>query len=410
MPLLMNERRMKNMMQKEGLDAIVASTAENIQYLSDSTVSGYVVLPFEKNLDPFIVTWVAYADKVVDSKTWVKDVKYTGTFFFEYFPEARMTEFENRMRAQVSPIQKDVENWYKLQHGGVEGVPGLADKLLEGLKERNLEKATIGLEESGTTVKGFESLKNKLPKAKLVFADKVFNYSRMVKTPHELQLFREGTPMVERGIKAAVAIAKEGVTEQEIFNEYKRTVVSEGAGVAYNQIVEVGHRSIMPTCGVGVDRSTRLEKGDMIRFNPNLVLKNHPFHMGRTVVLGEPKDSKLRLYYKAILTGEDAELAAIKPGVKASEIFTACENAVKAGGIPHFRRHHVGHALGLGPAYDQPILSFNDNTVLDEGMVFNLEPNYFEFGLGGLQLEDTLAVTKNGYELFTTTSRDLWII
>ena len=43
-------------------------------------------------------------------------------------------------------------------------------------------------------------------------------------------------------------------------------------------------------------------------------------------------------------------------------------------------------------------------------MTFNLEPNYFELCLGGLQLEDTLAVTKNGYELFTTTSRDLWTI
>ena len=410
MPLLMNEKRMKSSMEKEGLDAIVASTRENVQYLSDSILSGYAVLPFEKNTEPFIVTWVAYADMVVDSGTWIKDVKYTGTFFFEYFPGARMTDLENKMRAQILPIQKDVENWYKLQHGGVEGVPGLEDKLLEGLKERDMEKATIGIEQSGMTVTGFESLKKKLPQAKLKFADKVLSHARMVKTPHELQLFRKGTPMVERGIKAAVAVAKEGVTEQELLNTFKKSVVSEGAGVTYSTILEVGHRSIMPSSGVGVDRSARLEKGDMIRFNPAIVHEQHPFHMGRTVVLGEPRDAKLRPYYKAMLAGEDAILAAVKPGVKASELFAACEKAVKAGGIPHYRRHHVGHALGLGPAYDQPIISFNDDTALEEGMTFNLEPNYFEFGLGGLQLEDTLAVTKNGYELFTTTGRDLWTI
>jgi Xaa-Pro aminopeptidase len=314
------------------------------------------------------------------------------------------------MKEQISPIQKDVENWWKLQRGGEKGVPGQLERLVEGLRERGLDNKNIGIEENGTTVSGYEALKKKLPKAELKFADNVFNYARMVKTPYELELFKEGIPIVERGIKAVCDIAKEGMTEQQLLDEYKTAVVSEGAGIPYTFILAVGHRSVMPTCGVGLDRSLKLEKGDMIRFNPVITYKNHSFHMGRTAVLGEPKDAKLKPYYNACLAGENAQLAAIKPGVKASEVYHTCENAVKKAGIPHYRRHHVGHATGLTAGYDQPILAFNDETPLEAGMVFNLEPNYFEFGLGGLQLEDTLAVTKNRYELLTTTSRDLWII
>lgn len=410
MSMYMNKKRIADAMAKEEIDAIVASTPENILYLCDSPLSGFVVLPLEKNVDPFIVTWVANVDKVVDSNTWIENHKYCGTFFFESFPENTLSAIEQRMHSEVAPIQKDVENWWKLQRGGVAGVPGLLDELVKGLEERGLHKKAIGIEGVGTTATSFESLKKKLPQAKLKFADRVFTYSRMVKTPYELRLFREATPIVEKGIEAACEIAKVGVSEQELLNEYKRTVVSEGAGVVFSPILAIGHRSIMPTSGVGIDRSTKLRKGDMIRFNPNIVYKHHPFHMGRTAVLGEASDSKLKKYYKAILAGEDAQLAAMKPGVKASDIYDICDTTIKKAGIPHYRRHLVGHAIGLGPSYDQPILAFNDNTVFEEGMVFNLEPNYFEFGLGGLQLEDTLAITKSGYELVTTTSRDLWVL
>jgi Xaa-Pro aminopeptidase len=303
-----------------------------------------------------------------------------------------------------------VEEWWKLQRGGVEGVPGLVEKLVQGLKERGLDKGTLGVEEKGVTPSMYETIKRKLEKATIKIADDVFNYARMVKTPFEIALFREGTPIVEAGIKAVCAIAREGLSEQELFNEYKRALVSLGGGIASNTIFAVGHRSVMPTCGVGLNRSVKLQKGDMIRFNPIIDYKNHPFHMGRTAVLGEPRDAKLKPYFKAMLAGEDAEIEAIRPGVKASEIYHICDQVVKKSGIPHYRRHMVGHALGIGPSYDKPIFSFNDDTVLEEGMIFNLEPNYFEFGLGGLQIEDTVLVTRTGCELLTTTKRDLWEI
>jgi Xaa-Pro aminopeptidase len=124
--------------------------------------------------------------------------------------------------------------------------------------------------------------------------------------------------------------------------------------------------------------------------------------------LGPPRNDKLKKYFNAMLAGEDAQLAALRPGVKASEIYNICNETVKKSGIPHYRRHHVGHALGIGSEYDKPIIAYNDDTVLEEGMVLNLEPNYFEFGLGGLQLEDTVLITRNGCEMLTTTKRELW--
>lgn len=409
MPKLLNRERLDQAMKEKGIDLLVAGTIENVQYISDCVFPGYVALPLERGVEPFAVTWVAYVDKIVESETWIKDVKYCGTFFFEKLVDNNLTELEKRMYKEISPIQHKVEEWWRLQKGGAEGVPGLIDNLIEGIKERGLETARIGIEEKGISLNTYNTLRCELPKAEIILADQVLDYARMVKTPFEIQLFREGTPIVEKGIRDVCRIAREGVTEQELLNAYKKSVVAEGAGIDYNTIFAFGHRSVMPTSGMGLIRSSvQLRRGDMIRFNPAIYYKNHPFHMGRTAVLGEPRDKKLEIYYKAILKGQEAQLTALKPGVKASEIYSICEWTVKESGIPHYRRHHVGHALGVGSGYDKPILSFSDDTPLEAGMVLNLEPNYFELGLGGLQLEDTVLITDSGCELLTTSSRDIW--
>lgn len=411
MPKLLNRERLEQGMRDKGIEVLIAGSKENVQYISDCILPGYVVLPLDSGIDPFAVTWVAYVDKVVESETWITDIRYCGTFFFEHFDDGELTELEKRMYEEISPIQHKIEEWWRLQKGGAEGVPGLVDNLVEGIRDRGLERAKIGIEEKGVSLSVYQALKRELPKAEFVLADDALDYARMVKTTYEIDLFREGTPIVEKGIEDVCKIAKEGATEQDLFDAYKKSVVAEGAGIDYNTIFAFGHRSVMPTSGMGLVRpSVRLRRGDMIRFNPAIYYKNHPFHMGRTAVLGEPRYKKLEVYYQAILKGEEAQLSALRPGVKASQLYAICEQTVRASGIPHYRRHHVGHALGVGPGYDKPILSFNDDTPLEAGMILNLEPNYFELGLGGLQLEDTVLITDTGYELLTRSSRDIWRI
>ena len=43
-------------------------------------------------------------------------------------------------------------------------------------------------------------------------------------------------------------------------------------------------------------------------------------------------------------------------------------------------------------------------------MTFCIETPYYELGWGGVQLEHTVAVTENGFELFDKTSDDLFCL
>ena len=409
--MLLNRARAIKVMEREKLDVLIASTPINIQYLTDiPRIAGFAVLPYEKNFEPFLITGILNNDRVLTSDTWVKDVRYRGgAYYWAHDPSARLTDLEKKMKANVDSAVMDI-----IVHSpNVVRSPAMIKELAKGLKERGLDKGNLGIEERGTTITQFKTLKKILPKAKLVFADNDFDYARQVKTADELELFEESVPIVDEGFKAVCEIAKVGVTEGELVKEFKKTVVShgiEGAGVDYTFHLAIGRRSIMPNSGTGMDRTAKLDRGDLITFNGGIVYKHHPTHHARTAVLGEPKHPNVKSYYKAILEAEDSGLEMLEPGVKASEIYQKMvETARKT--IPYYRRHHMGHALGLGPGYDTPNFMANDHTPLEEGMVFNIEPSAFvEFGLGGLRLEDTLVITKNGYKLFTTTSRDLWRI
>lgn len=116
--------------------------------------------------------------------------------------------------------------------------------------------------------------------------------------------------------------------------------------------------------------------------------------LSRTVCVGTPDEKTVRLY-DAIRAGTEAAIAAARPGVRACELFQIAVETTRSNGIPHYRRHHVGHCLGL-EVYDDPSITPDNQTVLQADMALNIETPYYELGWGGVQVEDTVAITENG--------------
>src|SRR5207247_1027547 len=84
------------------------------------------------------------------------------------------------------------------------------------------------------------------------------------------------------------------------------------------------------------------------------------------LALLKPGDKQAR-YYAAILAGERAAIAAMKPGVPVSRLFDLAVRVTRESGLAHYQRHHVGHGIGLEP-YDPPTINATTNTALEAGM------------------------------------------
>jgi Xaa-Pro aminopeptidase len=228
---------------------------------------------------------------------------------------------------------------------------------------------------------------------------------RSVKSEEEIRLLARAVEATEAGYEAAVAMAAAGVSEAEMARALEEGTRARG-GVPVFTVVGFGDGGSLPN---GIPRDDRLlEPGEAIRFDIGCRVDGYHSDIARTAVLGEPPEP-LRRAYAAILEGEQRALDELRAGASAGAIFDAAVTGTREGGLPRYRRNHVGHGIGL-VVYDDPVLTEGSDAQLAAGMVLEVETPYYELGVMGVQVEDTVVVTDGGHELLTRTSRELRVI
>jgi len=125
----------------------------------------------------------------------------------------------------------------------------------------------------------------------------------------------------------------------------------------------------------------------------------------RTMVIGRPSDEQRRLFehMKAL---QETAFEAIRPGVPCSEVDRAVRAYYDSHDLMSYWKHHSGHAVGLR-YHEGPFLDVGDNTIIQPGMVFTVEPGLYAPALGGFRHSDTVVVTEEGIDMLTYYPRDL---
>ena len=392
-----NRERALAIMREHRLDAIVTMTPENMTYLTDfpmlhgclAETKVYVVYPAAADQKPSMVIPRNSVDMLTSSSATVDDIWLHGNFFlfeFEGMDPKTLTEDERRLHAAL-----------RSPH-----TPSDLDALRACLKAKGLEAARIGFDEKSLqSPEVFDQIEGLLPKAKMVPAYKILRKIRMVKTAEELRRMRVAAAANQAGAAAVFDAAKVGVRELDMAVAYYEAIRKAGA-LPHHLCINCGRRAGFPN---GEPSDYRLQAGDVIRFDADCVHHYYFNDIARNAVVGSPSP-KLKTYHAAVKAGLEAAAGAMRPGAKASDVFRVSVDAARKAGIPHFDRHHVGHAIGV-VCYDDPLIGPNDHTVLEEGMVINIETPYYEVGFGGAHVENTFLITKTGCEALQTMSLDL---
>jgi len=115
---------------------------------------------------------------------------------------------------------------------------------------------------------------------------------------------------------------------------------------------------------------------------------------------------QVRGWYADVLEAQLAAIDAVREGASAGSVDRAARQVLKAKGHGDLFTHSTGHGLGL-EVHESPGLRQKDKTRLQAGMVVTIEPGIYVEGVGGIRIEDTVAVTKGGCEILTPTPREL---
>jgi Xaa-Pro aminopeptidase len=278
------------------------------------------------------------------------------------------------------------------------------EALCAALEEAGLTRGAIGVDERGPNPNLLEQLRSRFPQLEVRPASQTFRQIRMVKTPEEHQRLIGALRATEHALRITVEQAREGVTERELAHVFEEAIVSKRARPGFT-LLRFGRGMALGQVSPG---ETRLQKGDYLWFDVGCTLNGYRSDIGRVVSFGEPSE-KLRTYYNASKGGQSRAFELMTPGRAACDVFNGAVERVRELGIPHYRRHHVGHGIGV-EYYDLPILNPRTEIPLEAGMMFEVETPYYEFGFGGAFIEDTVLVTDSGAQVLTELDRELHVI
>jgi len=262
----------------------------------------------------------------------------------------------------------------------------------------------IGLDEGSLTAQAWELVVAKLGPGRVVPAAALFRVARRVKSPYEIECLERALHIAEEALNAVIQMLKPGVTEREAAAVFESEVLKRD-GATYPSTIAMGEHAAIPAPWPS-DRALR--PGDLVRFDVGCVYKGFCSNVGRTGVMGEP-DLRQQAVFDAVQAGLEAALGAIAPGVPAARVFDAAIAVTRAGGLPEFQRHHVGHGIGLEHE-EPPRLASGVATPLEMGEVVRVEVPYYQHGWAGVNVKDTVLVTRREGHVMNRSLRGLVVL
>lgn len=272
---------------------------------------------------------------------------------------------------------------------------GRAQKIL---KNNKIQKIVFDPKE--WSVAGFNQISKNVKitfKPELDFSHK----KRIIKTDEELKIVAKAAKL---GAKAFKHLAKEFRTNGFGKDEYTLTHMAKGMlgefgkyDLSFDPIVAINKNAAKPHA---TPTSTKLEKNDLLLVDAGLKYKRYCSDRTRTVQADSYfmfdthqkfKRKKIQKAYDTVLKAHDNAIAKARSGMKAKRVDALTRDIIEKAGYGKYYVHSTGHGVGLD-IHEMPYISTKSNTIIDDGMVYTIEPGIYIPNEFGIRIEDMVAM------------------
>lgn len=284
----------------------------------------------------------------------------------------------------------------EVKHGEIvhykKKLDGIASLLSDFLWKR------VGVEGSFFPISSYQHLKKNLgEEMEFISLEEEIKNLRAVKDPQELSLIRAAIDLSTKSFLHVMEMLHEGAIEREAAFEMEFFLKKNGAeGTGFDTIVASGNRSALPH---GRASDKRIEKGDFVLIDFGVRLQGYHSDQTRTIICGTPAPEQEKVH-RIVREAHDMAIDAIRPGVPICEIDRVARDHIQQQGYGEYYGHGLGHGIGLA-VHEDPIVNGENKGLLQEGMLFTVEPGIYIPNWGGVRIEDMVLVTSQGAEVLT---------
>ncbi|MGB0405585.1 MAG: M24 family metallopeptidase, partial [Fusobacterium sp.] len=249
----------------------------------------------------------------------------------------------------------------------------------------------------------YEGLKLILPEVKFVDAASLIWSQRLIKSKKEIECLRRACQATSYAHDHTFPEVKEGMTEREISQKVQKHMLDGGAEYPGFVIITSGKENYGRISKTSTDR--KLEKGDMLWLDLGARYNGYWSDFCRAGIVGELSEENIKLQDKIHEITMEASKS-MKPGVPIADVARECARLMEEAGFEAtFDCGRMGHGMGLSST-EPPSVTIYDDTILQEGMIINLEPGVVNDS-GVFDLEENFVITKDGCECLSGGSRKL---
>lgn len=326
--------------------------------------------------------------------------------------------------AWISPRQAPVLPLPRMtaEFGGLERLEGIDIRVLGDWDEpAEMVKGILGdfnlPEEPRVAISDFtrgetvSNLQPLLPGATWLSATDLLRPLRVIKSQSDIDEMKEAGRITEAAFADTLTSLRLGMTELEIVEEvnfqlrrhgslgqsFTTSLYNSGPGhpLLFGQRMQSWHRKLDPPVS--------------ILFDFGGIYQGWCYDFGRTVFFGEPDDEAQRVY-DLVMASQAAGIAALKAGESTTTATDrAARQVIEEAGYGEAFRHRLGHAIGMD-VHEPPFLTEGDETPLEEGMLFTIEPSIMQMNNYSARVEDIVVARPGGGEKLTNGWQELIVV
>ena len=261
---------------------------------------------------------------------------------------------------------------------------------------------SVGIEEDYVTVAQRRMLEKALPGRTIGCITGMTEQLRRVKEPGEIEKLRRACQISCQALENMLPRIHAGMTEKQVQVALDYEMLNLGAdSVGFNTIAAAGVNGSLPHA---IPSDKVLMEGELLTLDFGALYQGYHADMTRTLAIGEIS-SELSKMYEDVRVAQQMALDAVRSGVPNKEVDAVARKFLD-GIYPGAFGHGLGHSVGL-LIHEAPNFNTRDLSVLEPGIVITVEPGVYLPGVGGVRIEDTVAVTEDGYDNLVTFPKEL---
>jgi Xaa-Pro aminopeptidase len=247
-------------------------------------------------------------------------------------------------------------------------------------------------------------LQELMPKTTWATADAVLKKLRITKTAEELKLLREAAGVADQTFKELVNLRFEGRAERDIMSDINGLLLKYGQEEMLFCIVGSGPNGAQPHHHTG-DRI--IQKGEPVVLDFGGSYHGYCSDMTRMVIVGEQaSDSEYEKVHNTVYAAVKSATAHVKPGVTCESVDAQARNVITEAGYGEYFVHRTGHGIGM-EVHEDPYIVSGNQTLLEPGMAFSIEPGIYLPQRFGVRIEDIVVVTETGGENINLSTHEV---